>query len=81
MLVCWRAMSFKLNDLVNNTIDTIVTPNETSYEIIWAADRKAPKKAYLELLDQPAIIIEWTLKAEIVKIYNIPKSKSVKKNP
>jgi hypothetical protein len=33
-----------------------ITPIETSYEIIWAADRNAPKKAYFELLDQPAII-------------------------
>jgi hypothetical protein len=30
---------------------------ETSYETIWAADRKAPKKGYFELLDQPAITI------------------------
>jgi len=35
----------------------IVNPIATSYEIIWAAERNAPKKAYFELLDQPAMII------------------------
>jgi len=30
---------------------------ETSYEIIWAAERRAPMKAYFELLAQPARII------------------------
>jgi hypothetical protein len=34
-----------------------ITPMETSYEINCAAERKAPKKAYFELLDQPAKII------------------------
>jgi len=38
-------------------IATKTKPIDTSYETIWAADRKAPKKAYLELDDQPAIII------------------------
>lgn len=32
-------------------------PIETSYEIIWADDRKEPKNAYFELLAQPAIIM------------------------
>jgi hypothetical protein len=31
-----------------------IKPNAISYEIIWAVERTAPKKAYLELLDQPA---------------------------
>lgn len=35
----------------------IINPRETSYETICAVERKAPKKAYLELLDHPDIII------------------------
>ena len=31
--------------------------------------RKVPKKAYLELLDQPAIIIPYTPKEDIANIY------------
>jgi len=38
-------------------MDTKIKPIEISYETIWAALRKAPKKAYLELLDQPERII------------------------
>ena len=48
--------------------DTSVAPRETSYEIIWAADRRPPRKAYLELLDHPAIITECTLSEDSAKI-------------
>lgn len=54
---CAQTMSLKLNVLESNTIGNITNPIETSYEIIWAADRKDPKKEYLELLAQPAMII------------------------
>jgi hypothetical protein len=52
----------------------IVNPIATSYEIICAADRRAPKKAYLELLDQPAIIMVYTPNEDNAKKYKIPKS-------
>lgn len=39
-----------------------------SYDIICDAERMLPKKAYLELLDQPEKIIVCTLKEEIIKI-------------
>jgi hypothetical protein len=45
---------------------------ETSYEIIWAADRKDPKKAYFELLDHPAIIIPYTFNPERASKNNRP---------
>jgi len=64
---CANTISFKFKDPDNKITEIIVIPIETSYEIIWAAERKAPKKAYLELLDHPAIITECTLKEEIVK--------------
>ena len=67
---CAKTISFKLREPVNKITDTIVIPIETSYEIICAADLNAPKKAYFELLDHPAIITECTLKEDIVKIYN-----------
>lgn len=41
---------------------------DTSYETIWAADRKAPKNAYFELLPQPAIIMLYTFKDDIERI-------------
>jgi hypothetical protein len=31
-----------------------------SYEIIWAVERKAPKKAYFELLAHPPTITPYT---------------------
>lgn len=34
---------------------------DTSYEILCAAERSAPRNAYLELLAQPAIIIPYTV--------------------
>lgn len=69
---CAITISIKFKEPVNKITEIIVIPIETSYEIIWAAERNAPKKAYFELLDQPAIITECTLKEEIVKIYNKP---------
>jgi len=55
---------------------TIIKPIETSYEIICAADLKEPKNGYLELLDQPAIIIPYTLSEEIANKYKTPKFRS-----
>jgi len=65
---CAFTISFKFKDPDNNITEMIVIPIETSYEIICAADRNAPKKAYFELLDHPAIITEWTLNDEIANI-------------
>lgn len=53
---CIKAIrvKFKLPEtaITGKTIKLIAT----SYEIICAADLNAPKKAYFELLDQPATI-------------------------
>ena len=65
MLFCARTISFKFKEPANKITEIIVIPIETSYEIICAAERNAPKKAYFELLDHPAIITECTLKEEI----------------
>lgn len=51
------------------TIVNTMNPIETSYETIWAVDRKAPKNAYFELLDQPDSIIPYTPNDEIAKMY------------
>merc|ERR1712025_1240066 len=58
-------------------IKTVIKTNPMliSYEIICAAERIEPKKAYLELLDQPAIIILYTPKEDTAKKYKIPKLK------
>ena len=60
---------------------TIIKPIETSQDIICAADRKAPKNAYLELLDQPDIIIPYTPKEEIANKYKTPTFKSAYTTP
>ena len=65
----------------NSRTDTSVAPRETSYEIIWAAERRPPRKAYFELLDQPAIITECTLSDESAKMYRIPSRKSTSLAP
>jgi hypothetical protein len=46
---------------------------QISYEIICEADLILPKKAYLELLDQPEKIIPCTLRDEIANKNNIEK--------
>lgn len=55
---CAFTISFKFKDPDNKITEIIVIPIETSYEIICAAERNAPKKEYFELLDHPAIITE-----------------------
>ena len=50
----------------------IINPIETSYEIICAAERNAPKKGYLELLDHPAVMIPYTLSEDVANKYRIP---------
>jgi len=56
--------------------DNTTAPKETSYEIICAAERKPPKKAYFELLDHPAIIILCTPKDDMANINKRLKLKS-----
>lgn len=56
-ICCWNnTMSMKFNDPTQISIVINIKPIETSYEIICAELRNAPKKAYFELLDQPDII-------------------------
>jgi hypothetical protein len=57
VVLCIITMSNKLKDPLNITAGKIVSPIETSYEIICAAERSAPRKAYFELLAQPPSII------------------------
>lgn len=61
--------------------DTRVAPRDTSYEILCAAERSPPRKAYLELLDQPALITECTLRDERANIYSMPSRKSASLAP
>jgi hypothetical protein len=75
-LLCTETRLEKFSDPENSRIDTSVDPSATSYEIICAAERSPPRKAYLELLDQPAIITECTLSDETAKMYRIPRRKS-----
>lgn len=52
----WTATrGIKSNVPVNIKRIIIINPKDTSYESICAADRREPKKAYLELLAHPEI--------------------------
>jgi len=62
-------------------IETNTNPMDTSYEIICAVDLKDPRKAYLELEDQPARIIPYTPKELTARIYNRPIGTSAKTIP
>ena len=56
--VLWASTIFvRFKDPTHNKTVIITNPIDTSYDTIWAADLRAPKKCYLELLAQPAIII------------------------
>ena len=61
-------MSVIFNELQIQAKITIINPIDTSYEIIWAAERNAPKKGYFEVLTQPAKIIPYTLKEDTANI-------------
>jgi hypothetical protein len=54
---CAITISPKFNEPANKITGKISILKETSYDIICAEDLNAPKKAYFELLAQPAIII------------------------
>ena len=73
---CASTMSDKFREPTHTNTVMIIKPSDTSYETICAVERNAPKKAYLELLDHPAIITPYTPKEDTAKIYNIPMSKS-----
>jgi hypothetical protein len=52
-------------------IDIKIKPIDTSYDIICADERIAPKKAYFELLDQPDKITPYTANDETANINKI----------
>jgi hypothetical protein len=54
--LCLTTISAKFKVPANNTTGNKTKLIETSYETICAAERNAPKNAYLELLAQPPII-------------------------
>ncbi len=54
---CVNTISLKFSEPAKRITGKIVRPIDTSYEIICAAERNDPKKAYFELLAQPAMMI------------------------
>lgn len=68
--VCEKTILVKFKDPVKRITGKMTKPMETSYDIICAAERNAPRKAYFELLAHPAIIILYTLNDDIAKINN-----------
>ena len=57
VVCCAVTISVKFSDPAIKMTGIKTKLIETSYEIICAADRKAPRNAYFELLAHPAIII------------------------
>jgi hypothetical protein len=55
--VCASTIVVKFNEPTQIKTVIKIKPNETSYEIICAADRRQPKNAYFEFLAQPERII------------------------
>lgn len=47
----------------------------TSYEIVWATPRNAPKRAYFEFEHQPAINVAYTFILDTHRKYKTPKIK------
>ena len=56
VLICAITIFVKFRDPAIAMTGRSTRLMDTSYEIICAADRSAPRNAYLELLAQPAII-------------------------
>jgi hypothetical protein len=57
VILCTYTISPKFKDPANSITGKIQKLIETSYDIICAAERNAPRKAYFELLAHPARII------------------------
>lgn len=73
---CAHTTSLKLMEPTHKITLIRIKPIDTSYETIWAADLKAPKKAYLELLAHPEIRIPYTPNEDTAKMYSTPMSTS-----
>lgn len=63
--VCAATISVNEIELADKKTGSKQIEIETSYDIIWALDRKPPKNEYLELLDHPAIITVYTFSEDI----------------
>ena len=66
----------KLSDPTQSSMDTRVSPMETSQDTIWAVLRNAPKKAQRELLAHPDSIMPQTPNPETANMNNNPRSMS-----
>lgn len=75
---CWKkTMEVKLKELTTRMIGRMIRLNEISYEIIWAAERNDPIKAYFELLAHPLKIIPYTPRDEMAKTKRTPRGASI----
>lgn len=72
-------ISLKFNEPTHNKIAIKIKPIATSQDTNCAAERNAPKKAYLELLDQPDKITPNTPNDEAANTKSKPNEISTKK--
>src|SRR6185295_60396 len=64
----WEStMSWMRNDPATRIKLTKLSPSASSYENIWAEERRPPMSVYLLLAAQPAITIPYTPREEIAK--------------
>jgi len=79
---CWFSIiAVKLKEPANKITIIIAVLKINSYEIILAVDRRLPRKAYLELADQPANNTPYIPKDDSATVYNNPIEKSDKAKP
>jgi CRISPR/Cas system-associated exonuclease Cas4 (RecB family) len=69
---CMRTSSVRFAVPAIATTGRIARLTATSYAIICAAERRAPRNAYFELLAQPASEIQYTESPLIARIIRIP---------
>jgi len=68
---------FRSIDLCRIKTDNRISAIDTSYEIVWAIPRSAPRSAYLELEHHPAIKVVYTFILDTHRKNKIPYEKNI----
>src|SRR3989338_6973975 len=80
-LCCPRTMSVRFMLCEAISTHTSAKPMAISYDTICAAERTAPRNAYLELEAQPAMMMPYTPNEVIARMYNSPALRSASAIP
>src|SRR5580765_3487868 len=74
---CAATMSTIESEPASSSTPIVESPIASSYEIICAAERRPPSRAYLLFEDQPASVIEYTPRLDIARNSSSPTLMSV----